>query len=238
MLQPYLIGAGAAAAATFAGWHSMSPVSQVFGGTFTGLPSTIERRVAFTFDDGPNDPWTGRLLDVLARHNIRATFFMIGRYVAQHPQLARMVAEAGHEVANHTFAHPNLIFTSPAQVRREIGDCRAALYDAGIQPAPYFRPPFGARRPDVLRIVEREAGLQTIMWRASSQDWKLPSSAAIVKKVGEQVRGGEVILMHDGSDRGFGWDRAYTVSAVDELITRCGYSAMTVGEMLNKAAAQ
>jgi peptidoglycan/xylan/chitin deacetylase (PgdA/CDA1 family) len=227
----FVIGAGALAGAVAAGWHSMSPVSQLYGKTFTGAAPGRTPSVCFTFDDGPNDPCTGRLLEVLARHSVRATFFMIGRYVAAHPGIARMVADAGHEIGNHTFSHPNLIFSSPAGIRREITECRAALEDAGIAPAPYFRPPYGARRPDVLSAVAA-AGLKTVMWRVSSFDWKLRSSTVIVSKIHPKLRGGEVILMHDGSHTAFGTDRSATIGAVDELISRFGVNGITVGEMI------
>src|SRR5207248_6984236 len=227
------IGAGVLAGAVAAGWHSMSPTSQLYGRTFTGLaPGT--RALALTLDDGPNDPWTPRLLEVLARHEVLATFFMIGRYVAAQPATARAVAAAGHEIGNHTFSHPNLIFTSPAQLGREITDCSRALQEAGIDAAPLFRPPFGARRPDVLRSVAA-AGLSTIMWRASSYDWKLPRSAAIVARVVRQIRGGEVILMHDGSHILIGADRSQTIAAADELIRRYkgeGFRFLTISEMM------
>jgi peptidoglycan/xylan/chitin deacetylase (PgdA/CDA1 family) len=233
-MAAFLIGAGAVAGAVTAGWHSMSPVSQLYGRTFTGLPPGT-RKLALTFDDGPNDPWTPRLLEALGRHNVHATFFMIGSYVRERPGIASAVAKAGHEIGNHTFSHPNLIFSSPTSVRSELQQCSAAIEEATGQAARFFRPPFGGRRPDVLRAAE-SAGLRTIMWRASSHDWSLASDEAIVSKVRSQVRGGEVILMHDGSHRGFGWDRSRTVAAADELIRRYqgeGVEFLSVSEMLN-----
>ena len=235
----WLIGAGALAGAGLAaaGWHAMSPESQLYGRTFTGA-SAGTRELALTFDDGPNDPWTPRLLDVLARHQVRATFFMIGSYARQKPQLALAVAEAGHEIGNHTQTHPNLAYCSAGRLRLELSDCEAALNDVIGEHAAYFRPPFGGRRPAVLRAARR-AGLATIMWRASAYDWELPTADAIVAKVVSQVRGGEVILMHDGSHRGMGWDRGPTVGAADELIRRYageGYRFVTVGEMMRAAA--
>jgi peptidoglycan/xylan/chitin deacetylase (PgdA/CDA1 family) len=233
----WLIGAGGIAAAAAAGWHSMSPTSQLYGRTFTGVARGT-RVLALTFDDGPNHPWTPRLLDVLARRDIRATFFLVGRYVREQPAIARAVAAAGHEIGNHTSSHPNLIFTSPAQLREEIADCARSLTDAGITAAPLFRPPFGARRPDVLRTIA-DAGLRTIMWRASSYDWKLPTARAIVARVVRQIRGGEVILMHDGSHTKMGADRSQSVAAADELIRRYkgdGFRFLTISEMMRAGA--
>jgi peptidoglycan/xylan/chitin deacetylase (PgdA/CDA1 family) len=231
-----LAGAGAAAAA---GWHAMSPVSQLYGETFVGAAPGA-RELALTFDDGPNDPWTPRLLDVLARRQVRATFFMIGNYVSQKPDLARAVAQAGHEIGNHTQTHPNLAYCSAARIARELAECESALRDVIGDHAPFFRPPFGGRRPAVLRAAAH-AGMKTIMWRASAFDWELPSAEAIVAKVVSQVRGGEVILMHDGSHRGMGWDRSRTAAAADELIRRYageGYRFVTVGEMMQGGSQQ
>ncbi len=97
----------------------MWPTSQVFGRTFIGLEAR-SRLLALTYDDGPNDPYTQQLLDVLDRHRVRATFFLIGRFVDERPDIARAVVDAGHAIGNHTWDHPNLIFRSSAEVRRQL----------------------------------------------------------------------------------------------------------------------
>ena len=129
-----------------AGYQSMAPTGQWYGRTFTGLGRGT-KQIALTFDDGPNDPHTLRLLEVLARHDVRATFFLIGRYVQQLPEISRQIIEAGHVVGNHTFSHPLLIFKSAAEIRQELSDCRSALQDAIGEHSNLFRPPFGGRRP-------------------------------------------------------------------------------------------
>ncbi len=125
MLGPVLAGT-AAAAAVAAGYQSMAPTGQWYGRTFTGLARGT-KQIALTYDDGPNDPHTLRLLEVLAKHEVRATFFLIGRYVEQRPDIVREIVKAGHVVGNHTFTHPLLIFKSTAEIRTELSDCRAAL---------------------------------------------------------------------------------------------------------------
>src|ERR1035438_3684883 len=217
-MLPALIGLTVAAAASAASYQSMAPTGQWFGSTFaSGMRGS--KQIALTFDDGPNDPHTLKLLYVLARHSVRATFFMIGRYVRQQPEIARTVAQAGHMVGNHTFTHPLLIFESAARTRSELLDCRQALTDAIGEHSNLFRPPFGGRRPATLRVA-RELRLQTVMWNVTGYDWNAPPAAVIEKKVARQMRGGDVILLHDGGHRAMGADRAQTVMATENLIRR------------------
>ncbi len=224
---------GGATAAVGLGWASMDPRSQLYGRTFIGTPG-VGKRLALTYDDGPNDPHTGRLLDVLARHGVTATFFMIGSCVEKRPDIARAVAAAGHEIGNHTWSHPNLIWCSRGRVKSELERTGKILLDTVGPHSKLFRTPFGGRRPSSLRVV-REIGLTPVMWSVSARDWELPTAEAIENQVWGHVRGGDVILMHDGSHRGFGWDRANTVAATDALIRRAkngGYTFCTVGEMM------
>ena len=210
----------------------MAPSGQWFGQTFAGGMHG-SKQIALTYDDGPNDPHTLKLLDVLAKHNVRATFFMIGRYVQQRPDIARAVAQAGHVIGNHTFTHPLLIFESETRTRTQLVDCRQALEDAIGEHSSLFRPPFGGRRPTTLRIA-RELRLQTVMWNVTGYDWNAPPAAVIEKRVARQIRGGAVILLHDGGHRSMGIDRAQTVLATENLIQRYrdqGYEFVTVEEM-------
>jgi len=201
----------------------MSPASQLYGRTLTHGHDS--RMMALTFDDGPNDPHTLLLLDLLARHNAKATFFLIGKYARQRPEIVRAIHEAGHPIGNHTYSHPNLIFASARRLRQELEDCRKALEDAIGEPAPLFRPPFGGRRPNVLRAA-RAMGLEPVMWSVTGFDWNAKSAEAIVDKVVRQIarrEQGEIVLLHDGSHLGFGADRKYTVEATRDLLEK--YSA-------------
>ena len=187
----------------------------------------------------PTIPHTQRLLEVLAKHEVHATFFLIGRYVQQRPEIARTIAKAGHVVGNHTFTHPLLTFKSAAEIRQELSDCRSALEDAVGQPSNLFRPPFGGRRPAVLRIA-RELGLTPIMWNVTGYDWNAPPSAVIEQKVADQIRGGDVILLHDGGHKQMGADRSQTVLATDRLIMRYkteDYDFVTIPQMMERELA-
>ncbi len=237
MLSLAITGAASTAVALTAAYQSMAPTGQWFGKTFAGLPSG-SRQLALTYDDGPNDPHTQRLLEVLARHGVHATFFMVGRYVKQRPEIVREVVQAGHIVGNHTFTHPLLTFMSEAEIRQQLSDCRSALQDAVGDPSNLFRPPFGGRRPTVLRVA-RELGLQPVMWNVTGYDWNAPPSAVIEQKVAKRIPGGNVILLHDGGHKQIGADRSQTVIATDHLIARYkaeGFEFVTIPQMMEKAA--
>ena len=234
-----LLGLGVAATASAAGYQSMAPTGQWYGRTFTGLERG-SKQVALTYDDGPNDPYTLKLLEVLARHDLHATFFMIGRYVRQRPGIAREVAGAGHVIGNHSLTHPLLIFKSAERTRTELVECRAALTDAVGEHSNLFRPPFGGRRPATLRIA-RKLGLETIMWNVTGYDWNASPAARVEKKVAEQMHGGDMILLHDGGHRVMGADRGQTVIATDNLIRRYkdqGSQFVTVMEMMRAIRGQ
>lgn len=236
-MLPVLVGAAAAAAAASgAGYQTMAPTGQWYGRTFTGLKAG-SKQIALTYDDGPNDPHTLKLLEVLAKHNVNATFFMIGRFVRERPDIARAVAAAGHVIGNHTFTHPLLIFKSAAETRSELVDCRNALTDAIGEHSTFFRPPFGGRRPATLRIA-RELGLETVMWNVTGYDWNAPPASAVEGKVVRQMRGGDVILLHDGGHKGMGADRSQTVIATDHLIAKFkdeGFEFVAISDMKNSS---
>jgi peptidoglycan-N-acetylglucosamine deacetylase len=232
-----LVGLAGLTAATSVGYQTMAPTGQWYGGTFTGL-SRGSRRLALTFDDGPNDPHTLRMIDVLSKHDVRATFFLIGRFVKQRPDIVRALAQAGHVIGNHTFSHANLIFVSARQTRIELQGCTDALTDAIGKHSNLFRPPFGGRRPGSLRVA-RAMGLEPVMWNVTGRDWKGKPADYIEQKVQAQVRGGDVILLHDGGHTAFGADRSQTVIATDRLIARYkseGYEFVTISEMMSRPA--
>jgi peptidoglycan-N-acetylglucosamine deacetylase len=235
MLDVALTAAGIVGASCAAGYQSMAPTGQWFGRTFTGLKAGT-RQLALTYDDGPNDPYTFRLVEVLAKHSVKATFFLIGRYVKERPDIARELVRAGHVLGNHTYSHPNLIFATPRETRTEFQGCEQALTNAVGEYSRLFRPPFGGRRPDTLRIA-RELGLEPVMWNVTGWDWKGKPVGYVEGKVSRQIRGGDVILLHDGSHEAFGADRSQTVLATDQLIARYkseGYEFVTVPEMMRK----
>jgi len=219
--------AGLAAVGGTLAWAALSPESQIFGRTLVA-PSRPDE-FALTFDDGPNPAVTPHLLEVLARANVRATFFLIGGFVRLCPGLVRKIAAAGHLIGNHTMTHPWLAWQSERRIREELGGASAAIEDVLGEPVRYFRAPHGARRPAVLRVA-REMGMMPVQWNIICQDWRPIGVEGIF---GRATRGVERnrrrgfatnVVLHDGGQEGLGASRMDTVRAAERLLER--YSGM------------
>lgn len=207
-------------------YATLYPPSQICGPVLVAGGDAHE--LALTYDDGPNDIATMRLLELLARYEVRASFFLIGEFVRQRPELARAVVEAGHLVGNHTMTHPWLTWLPRERIDRELRETNAAIESAtGVRVA-YFRPPHGARRPYVLRAA-RDLGMTTAQWNVTAEDWKPFTTAEIVTRVARGVdrnrrrRRGSNILLHDGGHLGLGTDRTRSIEVTEEILKR--YSA-------------
>lgn len=159
----------------------------------TGDPQSI----ALTFDDGPNPAVTPQLLRLLARCGVTATFFLIGRHVQANASLVREIVSAGHSVGNHTQSHVNLMRSSARTARRELDMCSEEIASAcGARPR-FLRPPFGLRRPGLKRIAA-DVGLEWIvMWSRHAGDWRPQDHSKLAQRL-QAVRGGDVVLLHDG----------------------------------------
>lgn len=219
------IAASAVGAACLAvgGFHyaALWPASRIFGQSLIAGLDPAE--IALTFDDGPNDPYTWQLMDVLARHQVRATFFVIGRYVSQKPQIVRALSSAGHQIGCHTMTHPKLMYMGEKRIRAEIGDSMALIEDATGTRVRLFRPPFGGRNPLLFRVTE-ELGLTPALWNVNTRDWKARSAGEIEARIragvarNRQRHRGSNILMHDGGHLEMGTDRRRTVNATANLL--------------------
>jgi peptidoglycan-N-acetylglucosamine deacetylase len=204
-------------------YATLWPESQIFGSTLVSPERSGE--LALTFDDGPNPAWTPQLLEVLAKHRVKATFFLVGKYAEAEPYLTRHIAESGHVIGNHSWSHPNLALTSPNRVREELLRTKHLLEEITGAAVQFFRPPYGARRPDVL-LAARELGMAPVLWNAMTADWKERSAAQIagrliskVDALGRRGRSATVVL-HDGGHLAIGADRQPSVEAAEKLIQR------------------
>jgi peptidoglycan/xylan/chitin deacetylase (PgdA/CDA1 family) len=226
-------GVALAGLATWAGFESMWPTMHAYGRSFIGL-APGSKQLALTYDDGPNDPDTLRLLEVLAKHDVKATFFVLGKFAQQKPEIVRALASAGHVIGNHSWDHPRLIFASSAKLRSQIERTQNAIFEAcGVTPT-LFRPPYGGRRPGTLREV-RKLGLEPVMWNVTCYDWKPTTPDRVFAHAQRQIHGGDVILMHDGDQLAMGANRSHTVAATDRLVARYkaeGYAFVTIPQMM------
>ncbi len=202
-------------------YAALWPGSQIFGWMLIAARQPDD--LALTFDDGPNPAWTPRLLDILAAHNVRATFFMLGRFVQAEPALVRRVAEEGHLIGNHSWNHPNLARTRASGVVEELTRTCDLLEQRLGKPVRYFRPPYGARRPFVLRTA-RDLGMTPVTWNAMTTDWSDPSADRIAEQLRSRIetnrRHGWAsnIVLHDGGHRALGTDRRPSVTAASQLL--------------------
>ena len=218
------VSLAAAGALCGLGYYAISyPESQVFGRTMVAPPRPDQ--IALTFDDGPNPEATPRLLDVLARNHVRATFFLIGNFARREPRLTRRIAAEGHLVGNHTMSHPWLPRLSSARIRQEIAGCNQILEDTLGAPVRFFRPPHGARRPAVLEIAA-DLGLRTTMWNLIIEDWKPQPPEVLLARLERGIAGnrrrarGTNVVLHDGGQSAMGEPRLPTVRAVELLLER------------------
>ena len=213
--------AGLALVAGGCAYAAMWPASQLFGPTLIAPPRPAE--LALTFDDGPNPVWTPRLLDLLASHDVHATFFLVGSRAQAQPALVRQIVAAGHLIGNHSWSHTNLALSSARRIDEELSRTNQILAQIVGAPIRYFRPPFGARRPEVLRAARR-LGMIPILWNAMTSDWKNPSADAIASRLTQKIdrlhRQGQAanIVLHDGSHSDPAANRAPSIAAAAQLI--------------------
>lgn len=232
------LGLAAGGAAYAASW----PTSQIFGRTLIDVPEPLSdgrHTVALTYDDGPSPRNTPALLELLAKHDVRATFFLIGNHVRKHPEIARAVVAAGHAVGNHTDMHPALARKSEERIRVELETCQKTLQDVLGVRAALFRPPYGSRRPAVFRIL-RELDLTPVMWNVTAVDWETIGEARILGNVDRGLqrnrRRGRTsnLLLHDAShlDGDDPHSRADTVAVTAALLRRRELQWVTIDTWL------
>jgi peptidoglycan/xylan/chitin deacetylase (PgdA/CDA1 family) len=197
------------------------PRSQFFVPVVDRL-ATREHIVALTFDDGPDPIFTPQILDVLAAHHARATFFVLGERAALYPDLIRRIHREGHTVGTHTQRHRlRFHFGSPAYVQREIEDAVAVV--AGILPSRplLFRPPQGLRTPCFASGWARTSGLTCVTWSVRGLDSRPTTAGAIVARVEHRLAPGAIVTLHDGTGLGGGASRAPTLEALTTILTEC-----------------
>jgi len=180
-----------------------------------------------TFDDGPHPKLTPKLLDLLKERGIKATFFVIGKNVAEFPDVAKRIVDEGHEIANHSWTHPQLTKLSAAGFASEISQTNDAIQQAtGIRPV-VMRPPYGAINANLTKRLNEEYGLSVILWSVDPLDWKIRKSDHVSSHIIKNAAPGGIILAHD--------IHASTVDAMPETLDALlakGYKFVTVSELI------
>ncbi|WP_261386294.1 glycosyltransferase [Streptomyces sp. BK340] len=197
------------------------------------------RTIALTFDDGPDPVWTPRILDVLRRNHVHATFFVVGTQVVAHPELVRRIVADGHQIGIHTFTHPDLARLAPWQRSLELRETQLAVAGAAGVTTALLRPPYSSENDalddadwSVLQQADA-AGYVTVLSTQDAEDWQRPGADRILANATPHGRAGQILLMHDG-----GGDRSQTVAALSTLIPRLkahGLRFATVGAAVGMA---
>jgi len=247
----FLAVPGALTAAGALAYGAAYPRAQIFGKTICRTNSA--RQLALTFDDGPNPAITPKLLDLLERYKAKATFFLIGRYVRECPELVKETLARGHEIGNHTESHPNLFWLNPTSVRVELRLCHDAIRGAIGKPPKWFRPPYGLRNPWVIPAAS-ELGYRTVMWTLIPGDWREKPAEWLIPRLqpiaGHAQRSlgngsnpaagtGDVVCLHDGGHRELNGDRSRTLAALEHWLPRwrdLDLEFVTIGEAVRTPA--
>jgi len=189
-----------------------------------------EKVVALTFDDGPDPRFTPRILAILRRQHIHATFFMIGRQIEKYPALAKQVITDGNSIENHTYSHPDLPLDSRVQVMRELDHCEQLIERTTGTHAHLFRPPLGMLSNTIINQVEHE-GYRTILWTVCADHHDAPTPALMAARVLQHTRPGTIILLHDGtlSSR---WKDVEATALIITGLQQQGYHFVTIPELL------
>jgi peptidoglycan-N-acetylglucosamine deacetylase len=189
--------------------------------------------IALTFDDGPSEKLTPRLLDLFAQHRIHATFFVIGENVAQHPEIVKRAAREGHEIGNHSWSHPNLAKMSDDGVRSQIKRTEEAITGAiGTRPT-LLRPPYGSLTSHQKHFIHDELGYEIVLWDVDPLDWKRPGPSVVTNRILKETRPGSIVLSHD--------IHPGTIEAMPATLNELeakGFKFVTVSELLRIARTQ
>jgi peptidoglycan-N-acetylglucosamine deacetylase len=228
-------GAVAAGVAVFAGQY---PTAQLYGPTIH-RERRAGRLIALTYDDGPNPDQTPELLDLLARYDARATFFLIGRWAEREPALIRETVARGHAIGNHTFSHPTMPAHGARWIREDLRRCREAVEASGerfseVDGKALMRPPYGRRRPGTLRTL-REEGYVPVTWSITGYDWRAHTTARAITRRCLRATEGDVILLHDGSNTEPAADRTRSIASTESILEHFapqGYRFVTVPDLV------
>lgn len=199
----------------------------------TGEPirhvNTAEKVIALTFDDGPDQPYTAQILDVLKKHNVKATFYVLGGNAKANPELTKQIMREGHDLGSHSMYHDKMKNRSVEKITQDLQSVDTILRNLGYEKEITFRAPFGITSPN-LKIALNNLNKRMVLFNFLPQDWTPISAQAIYNNVMKEVKPGLIVTLHDGGKR-----RENTVKATEMLINKLqsdGYRFVTVSELL------
>jgi peptidoglycan-N-acetylglucosamine deacetylase len=243
----------AAGLAGVAAYGAVNSRSQLFGEI--SFSTDTPRRFALTFDDGPNPSITPKLLDLLDRHHVKATFFVVGKFARECPDLVKATYARGHVVGNHTNTHPNLFFCGPEETRIELQRCSEAILKATWEAPRFFRPPFGFRSlwlGEVVHSLDMRTVTWTLLpgdWRGKPAEWLIPRMQPIAANAQKLTKpkspaasgrmpGGDILCLHDGNFRQQNANRDATLASLEYWLPRwrdLGLEFVTMNQAFGKA---
>ena len=186
--------------------------------------------IALTFDDGPHKTLTPKLLDLLAAHHMKATFFVVGQNAADHPDILRRAAREGHEIANHSWSHPNLAKLSDEAARREVQKTDDAIFAAIGKHPTLMRPPYGSITARQKRWMHDDFGYRIIIWDVDPLDWKRPGPSVVTSRILKETHAVSIVLAHDIHP-----PTLEAMPATFDQLDRKGFKSVTVSELLAMA---
>jgi len=216
-------------------YGTFEPKAPVFGQPFWRGPKNL-RAISITFDDGPNEPYTSQILEILRKFNVKATFFVVGENVEIFQATLRKEIEEGHEIGIHTYNHNVLPLRSPRYIREQIQKTSNLIEKtANVHPL-LFRAPHGWRNPWV-NLIAREEGLTTVAWTHEVFDIYHPGAEVITQRALKGLENGCILLLHDGRSTRHKVDSSQLVEALPLILAeaqRKGYRFLTVSEMMKE----
>ncbi|MBP2651616.1 MAG: polysaccharide deacetylase [Firmicutes bacterium] len=193
--------------------------------------SEQDKMVALTFDDGPEEHWTPKILDILKEKKVKATFFVIGEEALKHPTMLKRIYSEGHVIGNHTFDHINLKKADSQQINQQLEECDSVIYNIIGETPKFVRPPFGFHNQVVDDVVYAKNKI-IILWSIDTKDWTGKDTSTVEASVVSKMQNGYIVLQHDGASPKL----AGSVEALPDIIDRLkdkGYTFVTVAELLN-----
>lgn len=192
---------------------------------------TSEKVVALTYDDGPDPRFTPKILKILQKSDIKATFFMVGKMMEKNPEIVKQVVKEGHVIGNHTYTHPHDIeLDSEPQIANELGKCENVIEKLANKHAWLFRPPRGLINGSVLTIAAK-GGYDTVLWTVCADHHDAPTPELMAKRVFDRVEPGAIILLHDGS-YGIRWKDVKATELIIQGLKKQGYRFVTIPELI------